>query len=64
LPSFNRMGAIPGRKERRRSVMLTFIVTLLACIVFPPVILAVLGYLLLGVFGGIVGLFLGFMVFE
>jgi len=44
--------------------MLTFIVTLLACIVFPPVILAVLGYLLLGVFGGIVGLFLGFMVFE
>jgi hypothetical protein len=58
------MGAIPGRKERRRSVMLTFIVTLLACIVFPPVILAVLGYLLLGVFGGIVGLFLGFMVFE
>lgn len=44
--------------------MLTFIIGSIACFVFPPMILAILGFWIGGVIGGIIGLIIGICVFS
>jgi hypothetical protein len=39
--------------------MLTFIIGAFACVVFPPMIFAVIGFWLGGIVGGIIGLIIG-----
>ena len=44
--------------------MLTFAVVSLLCLVFPPLILGVIGFWIAGIIGGIVGLIIGLMIFS
>lgn len=39
--------------------MLTFIIGAVACLIFPPMILAIIGFYIGGIIGGIIGLVLG-----
>lgn len=44
--------------------MLTFIVGVAACAIFPPLILGIIGFWLLGIVGGIIGLIIGVALFS
>jgi hypothetical protein len=43
--------------------MLTFCIGAIACCIFPPMIFGIIGYACFGIFGGIVGILIGIVVF-
>jgi len=44
--------------------MLTFIIGVVACLIFPPMIFAILGFWIGGIIGGIIGLFIGLLILS